>query len=209
MRILISFLFAICLSIGLVGFFSNMVIGTTHYDNIEISDTDEYSMIDISEIEVDNAGNIYFGSGVSGLIQVYNNNNQFLYSVLFDTNGGGYTFSVEPDIIKCIIFRGNKYFEIRNQQVFEEMIVDSEQENALIHDFWGNGKLYYDSDGNEYHISNHKVKMYNAEQLESIISPPQKFLGMVKSVILCFVGVLGIMGCIFFKNNNFRLSDWK
>lgn len=196
MRVLVSLLSAICLSIGMVGFFSNMVAGTTHYDNIEISDTNEYSMSDVSEIEIDNAGNIYFGSYVSGLIQVYNNNNQFLYSVLFDTNGGGYAFSVEPDIIKCIVFRGEKYFEIRNRQVFKEVTVSPEQANTLIHSFKGNGTLYYDSDGNEYHISNHKVKMYNNEQSESIISPPQKFLGMVKSLIFCAVGVLGIMACV-------------
>ncbi len=170
-----------------------MIIGTMHYDNIEISDTDEYSMSNISEIEVDSAGNIYFGSGSSGLMQVYNNNNQFLYSVLFDTNGGGYAFSVEPNIIKCIIFRSNKYFEIRNQQVVEEIIVNSEQANDLIHDFWQNETLCYDLDGNEYHISNNKVKMYNDKQSESIISPPQKCLGVAQSGILCIVGVLGIM----------------
>lgn len=198
MRLLVSLLSAICLSIGGVGFFSNIIIGTMHYDNIEISDTDEYSMSNISEIEVDSVGNIYFGSGASGRIQVYNNNNQFLYSVLFDTNGGSYAFSVEPNIIKCIIFRGNKYFEIRNQHVFEETIVNSEQANNLTYDFWQNETLCYDLDGNEYHISNNKVKMYNDKQLESIISPPQKFLGVAQSGILCIVGALGIIVCLIY-----------
>jgi len=94
---------------GVFGFFGSF-IGERGDSSSQVGRFyDQKTFVTINGVFVDGRGNIYFGQGGHGSIQVYDNKGSFLYRISFPTSGGIWRFYVdEYDMVHILVLRGRR-----------------------------------------------------------------------------------------------------